>query len=182
MNETEQKMFKIMLSERRRFRNQGTQQEDLKEEECMFNFLVFNNKLLRNQSTSTVIFMSKNNVGVGVGEINAILDYLNKDQNEIFIITSNISTHAVRLINDCKNYTMSVLSTDDFIIQKTKNRLVPTYVLMSEERIKQLEKKMTTTRNNFPKILANHSIGKYLGFRVDEVVHNVDDNVYRLVI
>ena len=74
-----------------------------------------------------------------------------------------------------------VLTASDVTFDKCANVLVPTYRVLTQAEIDELVQTRKTTVNHFPKMLRTDPMARYLGFRVGQVVHAIEPDVYRIV-
>ncbi len=124
-----------------------------------------------------VLFIDKS---IGKGSIMNIIKYC-MDFEHVIIVCNNISRQALTQLSNVSIW-FEVLFEKDICFDKTKNILTSRYTKIEEAEILQLEKSQKSHRTKWPKMSIHDPMARYLGFRINDVVYAIDNDLYRLVV
>ncbi len=126
-----------------------------------------------------ILIICKCTKSLGKGYVSTIFD-LTTFFEHIIICSDGVSIHAKQAFVKLKTR-IEFFDPIDVRLDILQSRLVPRYQILSECEILELESSYMVTRDKFPIMKSSDAIAKYLGFQVNDVVHALEYDIFRIV-
>lgn len=138
-------------------------------------------KLFVMHDRSILILQSGTTKKQDISQIIEFLENMGACNDRLLYSSISISRPALQYLQSFVQWGIEYIEFETYSFDRMSSTLVPTYTILSEDKISEIERKHKCKRDKWPKLLVSDPIVKYMGFKPNQCVSFGLDNEFRYI-